>query len=145
MEYIIRAFQKQGLCLHHGAIKDYYPGSCEQCHMTNCGQKSIIYGLTPELVLIICDKCYEKKEPFIKSTIDQLQKITFYDKIQKNRKYDILNERGTIDSEWMIHPKYLFYIPLDNTVYFPLVKNENAAKEKWVSLRHFMILNDFVI
>jgi len=47
MEQIIRVFEKQGLRLHHGVIKDYYPGSCDQCDMMNCGQKSIIYGLTP--------------------------------------------------------------------------------------------------
>jgi hypothetical protein len=143
METITKIFEKQGFRLHHGVIKDYYPGSCDQCQMCKAGQKSIIYGLTPNLLLLICDKCYEIKEPVIKEIIENLQKSTFFDKIPKNKKFEILDENGEIDTEWMIHPRYLFFIPQGKTVYFPLIK-ENC-NEKWVSLRHLSILNDLVI
>lgn len=140
MEPIINFFNKNGLALHHGSLKDYYPGSCDQCNMLNCGQKSIIYGLTPDLQLLVCDKCYEGLEPKIKDIISQLQKLTYFDKIPKDKHFEILTESGSIDSNWSIHPKYQFYIPKDNTVYVPMIKTD--FPERWVSLRHFIIIND---
>ena len=94
-------------------------------------------------MLLICDQCYETTEPVIKKTIDFLQKMTYFDKIPKEKNFMIMNEQGVVDPKWTIHPRYLFFIPQDNTVYFPLIKDN--LPEKWVSLRHLAIMNDVVI
>jgi len=149
MKYIELLFHKIGIRLHKGSIGNYYPGSCDQCDMLEGGTKTIIYGLTPNIILFICDKCYNKKEKDIKKIIQHLQEKTNFHKFDKDIKYTIVSTDGHIESNWYIDPLYLFFEFLNNSVYVPLLqKSENSDIPETrilVHQRHLMIMNDLVL
>lgn len=140
MNYIECLFKKNEIILHKNKIGNYYPGACDQCSMFEAGKQTIIYGLTPNLIILICDKCYKKKEQNINEIIKYLQEKTKYNNLKKNHNYCIVNE-GKIEKNWFINNKFLFFEIKNNSIYVPLIK-EN--EEKLINLRHLTIMNDLV-
>lgn len=135
---------KYGLHLRKETNENYYPGSCDQCNMKKGGCKSIIYGFIPNLFLLICDLCYQDQKKNIDSMISNLQDSTFFHKIPKDKKFSILNNNFQIENDWLYHPKYLFNIfNHNNQIFIPLINHSNNIN--YVSLRHWLIMNDYLI
>jgi hypothetical protein len=150
MDIIHTTFESRGLRLRKGPLGNYYPGSCDQCQMKKMGFKTILYGLTPELSILLCDSCYTEVKAVIEETIKELQTMTCYSSLmsfgggrggkQANKEFRFVDEKGVLQEGWRIHPGYLLFLPQSGTVYIPLCKA--GYEEKQISLRHFIIMND---
>jgi len=159
MDIISSTFESRGLRLRKGPLGNYYPGSCDQCQMKKMGFKTILYGLTPELSILLCDSCYNEVKTVIEKTIKELQTVTFYSSLMgfgggddvgddgvgnqakiRGKEFRFVDEKGVLQEGWRLHPGYLLFVPHDGTVYIPLWKL--GHEEKQVSLRHFIIMND---
>jgi hypothetical protein len=145
MDLISSTFESRGLRLRKGHLGDYYPGSCDQCQMKKMGFKTILYGLTPELSILLCDSCYNDVKIVIEKTIQELQTLTCYSSLIKNRDkcFRFVDEKGEMREGWHLHPDYLLFLPQNGTVYIPLCKE--GEEERRVSIRHFMIMNDILL
>lgn len=146
MDIISSTFESHGVRLRKGHLGDYYPGSCDQCQMKKMGFKTILYGLTPALSILICDKCYEDARIIIEKTIQHLQSVTCYTLVMgqmqgRNEGFRFVDDKGHIQEGWILHPGYLMFILQDGAAYIPLWRGE----EKWISLRNFIIMNDMAL
>lgn len=136
-------FHHSGINLHKGPLQDYYPGHCDQCQMKRGGTKTIIYGMTPEYKVLLCEKCYQDLQPKILSVVTHLQNLTFYNSLPRDQNFHILNECGQLESGWHLHPKYSFYHISNNLVYLPMIQSgSNDKLFRMVPLRNLMVLND---
>lgn len=133
-------FQKFRIQLTDGK-QPVYPGCCSQCNMKNHGSKTILFDLTPEIQIRICDRCYAQKRESIQEAISEAQNKTCFHKLMGAVS---VHEELTIPSGmwyeegWKVHPLYKVLCMNRSTVYVPVIKQNET---RFIRMKDLLFMN----
>lgn len=133
-------FQKFNIRLTDGK-QPVYPGCCSQCNMKNHGSKTMLFDLTPDMQIRICDRCYAVMRESVKNAITEAQNVTCFQEVMNKVS---LTEELTIphglwyDHGWRIHPLYRVMCIRQSVVYVPVIK-ENETQ--FIRMRDLLFMN----